>query len=60
MLTLYIRNVKTKNNIADYEYIVMVNAEKIAKGTIKKHKRSDGWKPLVKRIAENEGDGCEG
>jgi hypothetical protein len=59
MLTLYIRNVRTKNDIADYEYLVMVNAEKIAEGKIKKHNRADGWKPLVKRIAENEGDGCE-
>jgi hypothetical protein len=59
MLTLYIRNVRTKNDIADYKYLVMVNAEKIAEGKIKGHKRSDGWKPLVKRIAENEGDGCE-
>jgi len=59
MLTLYIRNVKTKNNIADYEYIVMVNSEKIAEGTIKKHNRADGWKPLVRRIAENATDSCE-
>jgi len=59
MLSLYIRNTKTVKGIADYEYIVMVNAEKIAEGKIKKHKRSDGWKPLVKRIAENQGDSCE-
>lgn len=52
MLTLYIRNVKTVKGIADYEYIVMVNAEQIAEGIIKKHKRADGWGPLVKRIAE--------
>jgi hypothetical protein len=59
MLALYIRNVRTKNDIADYEYLVMVNAELIAEGKIKGHNRADGWKPLVKRIAENEGDGCE-
>jgi hypothetical protein len=59
MLTIYIRNIKTVKDISDYEYLVMVNAEKIAEGKIKGHKRADGWKPLVKRIAENEGDGCE-
>jgi hypothetical protein len=59
MLTLYIRNVRTKNDIADYDYLVMVNARKIAEGKIEGHKRADGWKPLVKRIAETEGDGCE-
>jgi len=53
MLTVYVRNIKTKNNIANYEYIVMVNAEKIAEGKIKKYKRSDGWALLVKRIAED-------
>jgi hypothetical protein len=52
MLSLYIQNVKTVKDIADYEYIVMVNAEKIAEGKIKKYKRSDGWASLVKRIAE--------
>jgi hypothetical protein len=52
MLTLYIQNVKTKNGIADYKYLVMVNSEKIAEGEIKKHKRADGWAILVKRIAD--------
>ena len=52
MLEIYIRNTRTKNDIADYEYVVMINAEKIAEGTVKKHRRADGWAPLVKRIAE--------
>lgn len=52
MLTLYIKNIKTKNDIADYEYIVMVNAEKIAEGIVTKHKRADGWVPLVRGIIE--------
>ena len=52
MLTVYIRNIKTVKGIADYEYIVMVNAEKIAEGKVIGHKRKDGWAPLVKRIAE--------
>jgi hypothetical protein len=52
MLTVYCRKVKTVKNIADYEYIVMVNADKIAEGKILKHRRSDGWAKLVKRIGE--------
>ena len=48
MLEIYIRNV----GISNYEYIVMINAEKIAEGEVKGHKRSSGWVPLVKRIAE--------
>jgi hypothetical protein len=52
MLTLYIRNIKTVKGIADYEYIVMVNAEKIAEGEVKGHKRSDGWAKLVHKIAD--------
>jgi len=55
MLELYIRNVlHRKTHIADYEYIVMVNAEKIAEGKVLKHRRKDGWVPLVRRIVEQE------
>ena len=54
MLTLYIRNESQCKPISDYEYIVMVNAEKIAEGKVKKHKRSSGWVPLVRRICEQE------
>ena len=54
MLTIYLRNIKTIKGIADYEYVVMVNAEKIAEGKVKGHKRSDGWVLLVKRICEQE------
>jgi hypothetical protein len=51
MLSLYIRNI-TGKPISDYEYVVMVNAEKIASGKILKHRRSDGWAKLVRRIAD--------
>ena len=50
MLEIYIRNTRTKNDIADYEYVVMINAEKIAEGKILRHRRGDGWGKLVKRI----------
>lgn len=59
MLSIYCRNIKTLNDIADYEYIVMINAEKIAEGKIKKHRRKDGWGKLVKRIGE-QGEKNEG
>jgi hypothetical protein len=52
MLEVYVRNIKTVKDIADYEYIVMINAEQIAEGKILKHKRSDGWGPLVERIGK--------
>jgi hypothetical protein len=52
MLTLYIRNVRTRKNIADYKYLVMVNSEQIAEGTLEKHNRADGWAKLVKRIGD--------
>lgn len=47
MLTLYIRD------IADYEYVVMINAEKIAEGKVLKHRRKDGWAPLVNASQNN-------
>jgi len=52
MLTLYIRNVKTVKGVADYEYLVAVNATVIEKGFLSGHKRKDGWAVLVKKIAE--------
>jgi hypothetical protein len=54
MLALYLRNIRTIDDTADYEYVVMVNAQKIAEGSIKGHKRGDGWQPLVRRIVERE------
>uniref|UniRef100_A0A6M3LRE5 Uncharacterized protein n=1 Tax=viral metagenome TaxID=1070528 RepID=A0A6M3LRE5_9ZZZZ len=52
MLTLYIENTGTVNGVTDYKYVVMTDAEKIAEGRIKGHKWSDGWRQLVKMIAE--------
>ena len=49
---IYIRNISNLKKISNYEYLVMVNAEKIADGKILNHRRSDGWQKLVKRIAE--------
>ena len=54
MLTLYIQNVHTdkKTDIANYRYVVMVNAEKIVEGAVFLHQRADGWAKLVRRIAD--------
>ena len=52
MLTLYIRNITKCRKISDYEYLVFVNEEKIAEGTLQKHARKDGWAVLIKKIAE--------
>ena len=52
MLTLYIHNISKCAPASDYEYVVMVNAEKIADGVIRNHTRTDGWEPLVKSISE--------
>ena len=48
MMTLYTRNLDGKP-VSTYEYIVMVNAEKIAEGKVK-HRRTDGWAILVSKI----------
>ena len=52
MLSLYIRNISKGKPVSDYDYVVMVNSEKIAAGKILKHRRSDGWAQLVRRIAD--------
>ena len=52
MLEIYVRRIKPKKDKAYHEYLVFVNAEKIAEGKVRGHKRSDGWVSLVKRIAE--------
>lgn len=57
MLTLYIRNITNTGDIANYEYIVMVNAEKIAEGKVYNHHRADGWKKLVEKILKSESVG---
>ena len=53
MLDLYIQNITGSHDVADYKYVVMVDATMVAEGGIIGHKRSDGWAALVKRIAEN-------
>lgn len=52
MLSLYIRNISKGKPISNYDYVVMADAEVIAAGKILKHRRSDGWAKLVRRIAD--------
>lgn len=52
MLTVYIQNVHTENNIAKYKYLVFINDVRIEQGKIAGHDRDDGWAKLVKKIAE--------
>jgi len=52
MLTIEIRNVHTKGNIADYTYRVFINDRFIDKGIYRGHNRKDGWAKLVHDIAE--------
>lgn len=57
MLTLYVRNVTNTHDIADYKYVVMVNAKMIAEGKVYSHHRADGWKKLVEKILKSESVG---
>ena len=57
MLTLYIHNISKCAPVSDYEYVVMVNAEKIAEGKVYSHHRADGWKKLVEKILKSESVG---
>lgn len=52
MLSIYIRNITGSNDMSDYKYIVMVDAEVLARGKITKHRRKDGWLQLLKRLIE--------
>ena len=57
MLTLYIHNISKCAPVSDYEYVVMVNEEKIAEGMVYSHHREDGWKKLVEKILKSESIG---
>ena len=55
MLTITIRNVGTgTDNAANYAYTVMVNGREIATGEVTGHNRADGWRELVRMVAEED------
>ena len=47
MLTITFTNYSKTFQIADYEYEVFVNGDRIAKGLVKGHDRDNGWEGLV-------------
>jgi hypothetical protein len=52
MLAVYIRNISNLRKISDYEFLVMLNAQCIDRGIVKGHKRTDGYKELLRKIAD--------
>jgi len=55
MLTIEIINTrKGTNENAKYIYKVIVNNKVIARGEVGGHNRNDGWRALLKLIAENQ------
>ena len=53
MLTINIRNDGTGTDaVANYTYCAMVNRKVIAIGEVKNHNCADGWRELVRRVAE--------
>ena len=57
-LILIIENRSNLAAVSDYTYSVRVGdgtargSREIANGTIEKHIRADGWKPLVQRVLD--------
>jgi len=55
MLIIKIHNDSTgSNELANYNYDVLVNTSLIASGRIVDHNRTDGWVELVKRLVEKQ------
>jgi len=59
MLIILFRNDGTGDqDTANYEVTVRVNAFELARERIEGHKRADGWRELVRMLAENEQAEC--
>ena len=55
MLIIRIINDTTgPDDAANYDYVVHVNRTELARGRVTNHDRADGWRELVKRVAEDE------
>lgn len=53
MLIVHVHNEGTRpDNTADYTYKVYVNQKEIASGEVSGHQRSDGWRELLRRVAD--------
>ncbi len=58
MLTITFHNItpkgkpsETEATLADYDWTVRVNSQRIAYGTLKGHDRSQGWPALLAQLA---------
>jgi len=47
MLIITFQNVNQVGEIADYDWVVYVNRQEIARGEVLGHDRTEGWKKLV-------------
>lgn len=54
MLWVRIVNISDLAEVSDYEIEVGVNRKIIATGVVKGHKRSDGWRALVRKVLESD------
>ncbi len=55
MLIVLIHNDGTgTEEIANYDYEVRINHEVIERGCINDHHRKDGWRPLIREIADHQ------
>lgn len=55
MLVVYIHNVSEGTPVSSYEWVVLVNRQAIARGVVKRHRRSKGWRELLRRVATSPG-----
>lgn len=51
-LIVGIQQINKVDGVADYRVSVHINTTLIAVGTVGGHKRSDGWRALLKKIAD--------
>lgn len=52
-LYVYIRNISGSAPVSDYEVEIRVNRQIIARGLVLDHTRRDGWRELLRRIADS-------
>jgi hypothetical protein len=52
MLIVTLLNISLLSDVSDYDYEVRVNERLLESGIIRGHRRSDGWRALVARVAE--------
>jgi hypothetical protein len=53
IITLHNKGIN-ETGFSDYEYKVYINETAIAHGKVIKHRRSDGWQKLVRRMLKED------